>query len=410
MENKRGRREELERAWEHYFRGGAATADRASDQRLRPEIAESWALTSAGGLIDPHGAAAPVRGDADIASRWRESPLRQPVTDLSDELGRIADDAGFIVAVTDETGTILWTSGCRQMRGRAEALNFGPGGCWAEDAIGTNALGLALRTGRPVTVYSAEHTVERLHDWVCYSAPIHDPRGRQLGVIDLSSTWDRATELGLSTVRVLTSTIETRLRETWPGREGGRSARVELECLGASRLRVDGLPAQATPRQVEILALLSLRPGGFSPGELAAEIYGDRPVSVVTLKSEVCHVRRLLNGQLAARTYALLEPIKCDAVEVLEHLSRGEVVAAVDHYHGPLLPRSEAPGIIAWRDQLEVAIRNAVLGSESPDPALALGASNLYDTELHEHALRLLSPTDDRRHLAIGRLHASRCS
>jgi len=150
---------------------------------VRPEVIESWSRAP----VDPASESAPTLADIDISTRWRESPLRQPVTELSDELGRIADDAGFVVAVTDESGTILWTSGCRTMRRRAEDMNFVPGGCWAEDAIGTNALGMALRTDRPSTVFSAEHLVERLHDWVCYSAPIHDPRGRQLGVIDLSS-------------------------------------------------------------------------------------------------------------------------------------------------------------------------------------------------------------------------------
>jgi len=404
---RRSLREKIERARDFSPRGeetGAAAAATTAvrDSVVRPEIAESWSLAQ----VDPKRDGAPSRGDVDVAARWRESRLRQPVSELSDELGRIADDAGFVVAVTDETGTILWTSGCRAMRRRIEAVNFMPGGCWSEEAIGTNALGLALRTDQPATVFSAEHVVERLHDWVCYSAPIHDPRGRQLGVLDLSSTWERANALGLTTVRMLTSTIETRLRETWTGGEDV-AARVDLHCLGRSQVLRDGLPVHVTLRQAEILALLALRPAGYSPGELAAEIYGDRRVAPGTLKCEVSHVRRLLGGQLAARTYALLNPVGCDAVIVLQALSRGDAETAVDHYSGPLLPQSDAPGIVAWRDQLEVAIRDAVLGGQSADCALRLGAVNLYDSEIHAHALRLLAPTDRRRHLALGRLRAS---
>lgn len=402
MQHHRILRVELEHAWERFLKGEPPLPGADLAASVRPEVIESWSRAP----VDPTRQSAPTLADIDISTRWRESPLRQPVTELSDELGRIADDAGFVVAVTDESGTILWTSGCRTMRRRAEDMNFVPGGCWAEDAIGTNALGMALRTDRPSTVFSAEHLVERLHDWVCYSAPIHDPRGRQLGVIDLSSTWQRANTLGLTTVRMLTSVIETRLHDTWKGGDD-REARVELRCLGRSQVLVGGTPAHATLRQFEILALLALRPGGFVPGELAAEIYGDRCVAPATLKSEVSHVRRLLDGQLAARTYALLEPIRCDAVDVLDALSRGDVVAAVEHYQGPLLPQSEAPGIVAWRDQLDVAIRNAVLGSQSPEAALALGAVNPYDSELHEHAVHLLAPTDHRRHLAIGRLRVA---
>ncbi|MFD0659912.1 GAF domain-containing protein [Thermocatellispora tengchongensis] len=139
-------------------------------------------------------------------------PLRAPVQALGDELRSIAEDAGFVAAVTDESGTIMWTCGGRVMRRRAEQVNFAPGGRWDERAMGTNALSLALCTGRPSTVFSAEHLVAALHGWVCYCAPIRSPDGRILGVLDLSTTWDRSHPLAISTVRSLTAGIEAQLR------------------------------------------------------------------------------------------------------------------------------------------------------------------------------------------------------
>ncbi|MBS4727968.1 helix-turn-helix domain-containing protein [Mycobacterium sp. SM1] len=315
-------------------------------------------------------------GDVDFSSRWR-ARLWEAVTELADELQRVADDGGFEVEVIDEAGAVLWI--------------------WRRMARGRMA---------PAPLVG-EHSVERRDGCVCYSAPIQDACGCLLGAIKLCSAGERPNALGPTVARMLASVIETRLRDTWEERAEEKGAPVELQCLGVAKLLVDGRPVRATLRQLEILALLALRPAGFSPGELAAEIYGDRWVAATTLKSEVCHVRRLLGGRLAARTYALLAPVKCDAVEVLDALSRGDVAAAVRRYAGPLLPQSEAPGIIAWRDQLEVAIRNAVLASDSPEPALALGEVCPYDSELHEHALRRLAPTDQRRHLALGRLHAA---
>jgi hypothetical protein len=62
---------------------------------------------------------------------------------------------------------------------------------------GTNALDLALRLDGAATVYSAEHFNSCVHDWTCWAAPIHDPAtGQQLGVLDLSTTWDRAHPMG----------------------------------------------------------------------------------------------------------------------------------------------------------------------------------------------------------------------
>ena len=72
-----------------------------------------------------------------------------------------------------------------------------PGGHWDETAAGTNGIGMALVTGRPAAVFATEHWVTPVRDWVCYSAPVHAPDGSVAGVIDLSTTWDRANPLGL---------------------------------------------------------------------------------------------------------------------------------------------------------------------------------------------------------------------
>lgn len=375
---------------------GAATT-------LRREVTDSWVRSL--DTVDPAQTTAPVSDGGEVRPRWAASPLRGPVHALRDELRSIADDAGFIVAVTDESGTILWTCGGRVMRQRAEQVNFAPGGRWDESAMGTNALSLALRTGRPSTVFSAEHLVSALHGWVCYCAPLLDPFGRTLGVLDLSTIWDRANPLAMSTVRTLAAAIETRLR-TEPYLPLSRPTPIEvrLRCLGRAEALVDGAPLRLPPRQMEILTLLALEPDGFSPERLREAIYGDRLVTTSTFKAEVSHLRRTLDGLIATRTYALTSPIACDAVEVLRMLERGEVADALLRYRGPLLPRSEAPAIVEWRECLEVAMRNGVLASSRPEHALQYGERVPYDVEIHEHALRLLGPGDTRRAIAAGRL------
>ncbi|MEW1863971.1 MULTISPECIES: transcriptional regulator [unclassified Streptomyces] len=370
---------------------------------VRAEVTESWARSLP--TVDPGLESAPPAAGGGTAG-WPRSPLYRPVTDLTAELLSIAEDAGFVAAVTDEAGTILWTCGGRVMRRRAERVNFAPGGRWDEGAMGTNALSLALRNGHPSTVFSAEHLVAALHGWVCYCAPIHGPDGRVLGVLDLSTTWDRSHPLALPTVRTLATAIEARLRD---GAEGGQAPPgVELRCLGPARVTRAGAPLHLPPRQLEILALLALEPGGFTPERLRASLYGDRPVTASTFKAEVSHLRRALDGAVATRTYALTAPVVCDAVEVLAALGRGDTGTAVERYRGPLLPLSEAPGVVAWREHLEVVVREAVLAAARPEYALRYGERAPYDTEVHEHALRLLGPGDVRRGIAVSRIGASR--
>ncbi|MCQ4080028.1 transcriptional regulator [Streptomyces sp. RB6PN25] len=379
-----------------YGRGAAAGG------ALRREVADSWVRSLS--TVDPGRDSAPVTDGGRVHPRWSGSPLRGPVDGLADELRSIADDAGFIAAVTDASGTILWTCGGRVMQRRAERVNFAPGGRWDEQAMGTNALSLALRTGRPSTVFSAEHLVAALHGWVCYCAPVHGPDGKVLGVLDLSTTWDRSHPLAMSTVRTLVATVEAGLRSD---EHGTGAARLLLRCLGAQRALRDGVPLPLPPRQMEILTLLALEPEGFSPERLRTALYGDRPVTASTFKAEVSRLRRALGGLVATRTYALTAPVACDAVEVLRALERGDVTGALRRYAGPLLPRSQAPGIAQWRSCLEVAVREAVLASSRPDHALLYGERAPYDASVHEHALRMLGPSDVRRAIAAGRLAAA---
>ncbi|MFF8594810.1 GAF domain-containing protein [Streptomyces sp. NPDC015220] len=371
-------------------------------EALRHEVTQSWARSLSS--VDPGRDSAPVTDGGTVRHRWSDSPLRRPIDDLTDELRSIADDAGFVTAVTDESGTILWTCGGRAMRSRAEKVNFAPGGRWDEQAMGTNALSLALRTGRPSSVFSAEHLVSVLHGWVCYCAPVHGPDGRVLGVLDMSTTWDRSNPLAMSTVRSLASAIEARLRAEPPRRAPDTPDPVRLICLGADRAVRAGRSFPLRPRQVEILTLLALEPDGFSPGRLRAALYGDRPVGSSTFKAEISHLRRALGGGVATRRYALTVPVSCDAVDVLRALETGDAETALRLYRGPLLPRSTAPGIEEWRSRLEVTAREAVLSSTRPEHALRYGERAPYDAEVHEHALRLLGQGDTRRAIAAGRL------
>ncbi|MBB2911069.1 hypothetical protein FHS43_002334 [Streptosporangium becharense] len=441
-------RARLELEWARWVEGGSGRAHGP----LREEIVDSWSRSIA--TVRPEQDSAPEAGEAH--HRWRHSPLREPLGAVAEELRAIADDGGFIAAVTDETGTIMWTYGGRVMRRRAEAVNFAPGGRWDEQAMGTNALSLALRTGRPTQVFSAEHLVRALHGWVCYCAPLRAPGGRILGVLDLSSTWERSHPLAMPALRTLAGAIESHLAERMrsaapvalpvpgsvrlggsgasdgsdtpdvsgalggsdtPGgsgaggadRPGVNGSGLRLRTLGEAELTRDGLPVRLRPRQLEILTLLILEGQsghtgrGMSPERLRDELYGERHVTPATLKAEVSHLRRALAGALSTRRYELTEPVGCDAAEVLAALHAGRVEEAVRRYGGPLLPWSDAPGIRTWREHIEVAVREAVLRWGGPGPVLRLGELHPYDLQIQERALTVLAPDDPRRAVALAR-------
>ncbi|MTE12655.1 GAF domain-containing protein [Nocardia aurantiaca] len=391
----------LEQEWARWIPGPAPEPPSTVGSLVRGEVARSWMRSLPN--VDPGRDCAPIE-PGDIAPRWAESPLRGPVTQLADQLHGITHDAGYVAAVTDEAGTILWSDGGAVMRRRAEQVNFAPGGRWDEIHMGTNALSLALHTGEPSQVFSAEHLVAALHGWVCYCAPIRAADGRQLGVLDLSTTWDRAHPLAMSMARTLVSAIETRL---WMGGEVRPEAGIRLTSLGSARVTRDGRPVRLRPRQIEILTLLALEPEGFTHERLHYAIYGDRPVTSSTLKADVSHLRRATGGEIANRVYRLTVPLACDAVDLAAALDAGDTAEAVRLYRGPLLPDSETPGIVEWREYFQVGVRTAVLADADPEHALRYGERTPDDVAVHEHALRLLRPDDTRRAVAVARLHAA---
>jgi hypothetical protein len=281
------------------------------------------------------------------------------------------------------------------MRRRAERVNFVPGGRWDEASVGTNALDLALRLGHAATVYSAEHFSSCVHGWVCWAAPVHDPRsGQQLGVLDLSTTWDRAHPIGLATAEALARLLAREMRAAVtagaaPGPAPGGGL-LELRLLGRPGAELNGVRLRLTRRQIEILALLALNPDGLDLGELHARLYGDRPVSPGTLKAEMSQLRAVLGGRLESRPYRIGLDVRCDVADVLHRLRAGDVAGALERYGGDLLPGSESPALTEFGHFLTVAVRTALLSH--PQPA----AVQRY-LQLAPHDLDLLGSIHGRR-------------
>lgn len=301
--------------------------------------------------------------------------------------------------MTDRDTRILWTYGGRVMRRKAERVNFVPGGRWDEESVGTNALGLAQRTGRTQTVFSAEHFAPIVHNWVCWAAPVHDPTtGEQIGVLDLSTTWDRTHPIGAATATALAALLEREIPRGGPvGAPPRLGSGLTLRILGAAEAHLDGARLLLTRRQSEILALLALHPAGLTLDALHAALYGDARVSPSTLKAEVSHLRHALGGRLSSRPYRLDLPVTCDAITVTEAVRARDVQRAVEHYGGDLVPGTESPEATSTGEYLAVAVRESLLADPRPDVVVRYARAVPWDVEVVERALAVLG---DRPHPA----------
>ncbi|MFJ7204435.1 GAF domain-containing protein [Streptomyces sp. NPDC098789] len=153
----------------------------------RPEIAESWRRMMAGGMHPDRDTRSRMLSAAETEERRQVSPLRALLPVLREGLLPNLDEVLHIMVIADADGRLLWREGASSILRRADRLGFGVGADWDEAVVGTNGVGTALVTRRPVQVFSAEHFVSTHHDWTCAGAPVHDPRdGQLLGVVDVS--------------------------------------------------------------------------------------------------------------------------------------------------------------------------------------------------------------------------------
>jgi hypothetical protein len=365
------RRSHLARAWDLHI---PAICDKrptsARQTSVRAEIIASWERSAAHVMPEVHEA--PLADVDETRLAWETSPLNAAVRQLEPQLRAAADDGELVVAVTDPDARIMWTYGGAVMRSKAEKVNFVPAGRWDEASVGTNALDLALRLDRAATVYSAEHFSSCVHGWVCWAAPVRDPgTGRRLGVLDLSTTWDRSHPIGLATAEALAGLLGREMRGSVRagGAQDGPSSYpglLDLKLLGQPGAQLNGTRLRLTRRQIEILALLALNPDGLDLAELHARLYGDRPVSQGTLKAEMSQLRAVLGGRLESRPYRIGLDVRCDVTDVLHRLRAGDVAGAVERYGGELLPESESPALTEFGHFVTVAVRNALLSDPHP--------------------------------------------
>lgn len=188
---------------------------------------------------------------------------------------------------------------------------------------------------------------------------------------------------------------------------------LKLRLLGRDRasVEVDGRPVELSCRHSEILALLCAQPLGMTSEQLTADLYGDagQPNSV---RVEMWRLRKLLGPWIDTQPYRLSMDVESDVGRIRGLLDRGAVRQAVECYEGPLLPRSEAPGVAREREAVDGWVRQAVMTADD-DEALwgwVQSTSGADDLAAWKRLLAALDFRDPRRSLAAARLKSLRAA
>jgi hypothetical protein len=395
---------------------------------VRSLIADSWLRSAAAG-VDAESTFAPTTLDSSTLAEYRaDHPLSRVFPLLYDVLGRAAEDCDSVMAVSDADGQLLWVCGQPSVLRAAERINFVEGATWSEALAGTNAPGTALRLDAPVAIHAAEHFARHVQRWSCAAAPIHDPETHAiLGIVDLTGGDDIASSQTVAMIRAAARMAESELARIVAEEKARaysmRPAPSSRPVMTRSVLRLEGLGRpdlaatqggrsfRLSPRHSEIAVILSDHPDGLTGDQLAIELYPDDVMSS-TLRAEMVRLRGLLGDEvLSSRPYRLTCDTDSDWAAVAAQLAAGRLTEALRIYQGPLLPQSDAPGVVAHREKLERRLRAAILASRQPELMVSWTRSRwgADDLDMWEAQLRALPPGSPLRPLAtaeIDRLEA----
>ncbi|SMC76267.1 sigma-54-dependent Fis family transcriptional regulator [Sporomusa malonica] len=154
---------------------------------IRPQIIESWTRCEQAG-VNPY--------DSGIHSKLAEAALSAMLLEKQElitiakpfmtNLYKFVQGSGFVVVLTDERGYIMEMLCDEDTLNNPLTNNFFRGASWREEEAGTNAIGTAVVTKKPIQVSGAEHYCQKHHCLTCSAAPIFDDRGRIIGILDMS--------------------------------------------------------------------------------------------------------------------------------------------------------------------------------------------------------------------------------
>jgi transcriptional regulator of acetoin/glycerol metabolism len=210
------------------------------------DVSSSWRRSALDYRVQPDDRDAPQI----LTTRETEilaEPLQEVVFTGREEIDRlhtIVGQVGYVVLLCNTDGIAIHHRGNEALADQFKHWGLWLGGVWSEVIEGTNGIGTAIIERRPVSVHRVEHFRTRHIGLSCAGAPICDPDGNLIGVLDSSSIDPMVSEhthgLALATTLTAAREIEERLFREKFRRCWIVVARPQHEIVAPVLLAVDG--------------------------------------------------------------------------------------------------------------------------------------------------------------------------
>ena len=150
--------------------------------------------------------AADLRERQERARRLLEI-ARPEMTNLYQQLA----GSGHAIMLTDRDGVLLNYIGDPIFTDTAAQVGIQTGAVWSEAVQGTNGMGTCLIEKKPLVIHKVRHFFERNAGLTCAAAPIFDPNGNVLAILDASSEATLAQQHTMVLLNMSAQVVENRV-------------------------------------------------------------------------------------------------------------------------------------------------------------------------------------------------------
>ena len=198
------------------FVSGRAARLKGQVADLNPAIAVSWRRCALDYSIDPARHYSPSVLDAASLARRREqsADLVQIASAEIDWLYDYIAKSGYALVLTDASGVVLYEKTDATLADTFRKAGLMCGADWSERREGTNGIGTCIAENQAVTVHLGEHFRSCHIGLSCSGAPIRDPSGSLVAVLDASTLSAQTMRTGVAHTMALVN-LSARLIEKY---------------------------------------------------------------------------------------------------------------------------------------------------------------------------------------------------
>lgn len=212
--------ERLHHIWSNFMASGRLTAE--DEAFLDPAVLQSWrrCLPRLDHRARPHPKGL-QQASLDSVLKAQDTLIAVAAPAMED-IHQFIEGSNCAILLADGSACILSMIGDDAAVEKVNRLGLGRGAYWSEGQLGTNALGIVRVNAMPIQVVGEEHYFHVHHRYVTTAAPIHDVRGRIIGILAVLGLAESASSHTLGLVMTAARAIANQLQTDWYVEEANR--------------------------------------------------------------------------------------------------------------------------------------------------------------------------------------------